>query len=103
MLIRLTTPEKLDALIDYLERERHLVWPNFNTEETFRDWFIKKVKEEMESGTVLLNVDWNYNYQKMRIEASACSIRLSEITTDEEYLKDEEYIKNGSYLSESDE
>lgn len=99
MLIRLTTPEKFDALIDYLERERHLVWPNLNTEETYRDWFIKKVKEEMKSDTVFLNVDWDYNYQEMRIEASAGRIRLSEITTDEEYLKEEEDIKNGQHTN----
>lgn len=102
MLIRLTTPKQFDALIDYLERERHLVWPNLNTEESYRDWYIKKVKEEMESDTVFLNVEWDYNNREMRVEARAGSIRLSEIITDEGYLKEED-IKNGNYRAESDE
>lgn len=89
MLLRLTSPETFDKVIDYLEKERHLQWPNLGTEEPYRDWFIKKTKEEMKTDTVFLNVEWEYDTNKDCIVASAGSTQLSEMLTDEKYLKGE--------------
>lgn len=89
MLIRLTTPQAFDRLIDYLEKERHLEWPDIKTVETYRDWFIRKTKKEMKTDTVFLNVNWEYDADKRCIVCSAGIMLLSEITTDEDYLKDD--------------
>lgn len=89
MLLRLTSPETFDKVIDYLEKERHLQWPNLDTKESYRDWFIKKTKEEMKTDTVFLNVEWEYDTNKRCIVANAGSTRLSEMLTDEKYLKGE--------------
>lgn len=46
MQIRLTTLEALDRLIDFLEKERDLVWPEWSGfSKTYRDVFIETVKE----------------------------------------------------------
>lgn len=81
MQLRLTSPEAFDCLIDYLEKERNLVWP------CFRDHFIEAIKKRIKNDTVLLEVDWTYNARTNRVEAIARYSALSEILTDEEYLK----------------
>lgn len=81
MQIRLTSPETFDRLIDYLEKERNLVWP------CFRDYIIEAIKKRMKNDTVLLEVDWRYNPRTKRVEATASYSVLSEIETDEEYQK----------------
>lgn len=81
MTIRLTTPEAFDRLIDHLEKERNLVWS------CFRDYLIETVKKRMKNETVLLEVDWVCNPRTKRVEATASYSVLSEIETDEEYLK----------------
>lgn len=89
MLIRLTTPEAFDALIDYLERERNLTWPDFSfSGESFRDEFIRETKEAMAHSTVLLTVDWKYDAKQRQLICEADRILLEKITTDEKYLKD---------------
>lgn len=90
MLIRLTTPKAFDQLIEYLEKERHLEWPELHTTETYRDWFIRETKKAMKKDTVFLNLDWRYGADSRRVTCSAGRILLSEITTDEDYLKDNE-------------
>lgn len=88
MIIRLTTPEAFDRLIDFLERERYLTWPKIkDCEDSFRDWFIAKAKKAMESEQVFLEVRWEYNPRTYRIEATAHYMALSEIDTDENFLK----------------
>lgn len=81
MQIRLTSPETFDRLIDYLEKERNLVW-SFT-----RDYFIETVKKHMKNDLVLLEVDWRYNPRTKCVEATASYSVLSEIKTDEEWLK----------------
>lgn len=89
MLIRLTSPEALDRLIAYLEKERDLVWMQLDTKESFRDYVIRTIKEQMKTDTIFLEVNWDYNRQAMRIECSVHSRPFKEIPTDEEYLKEE--------------
>lgn len=89
MLIRLTSPEAFDRLIDLLEKKRHLEWPDLKTKESYRDWFIRKTRKEMETDTVFLDVEWEYDHEKGAITARAGAMRLSEMCTDEEYLKDD--------------
>lgn len=43
----------------------------------------------MKTDTVFLNVEWEYDTNKNCIVASAGSTRLSEMLTDEKYLKGE--------------
>lgn len=81
MQIRLTSPETFDRLIDYLEKKRNLVWSYT------RDYFIETVKKHMKNDTVLLEVDWRYNPRTKRVEATARYFVLSEVETDEEWLK----------------
>lgn len=89
MQIRLTTPEAFDRLIDYLEKERDLVWPIIDKDRNkYRNWFIAKAKKLMETDTVLLDVEWRYNGQTNRVESEAHFMDLSEIATDEEYLEE---------------
>lgn len=90
MLIRLTTREALDRLIAYLEKERGLVWPQLDTKEPFRDYVIRTIKEGMQTDTIFLEVNWDFNPQTMRIECSVHSRPFKEIQTDEEYLKENE-------------
>ncbi len=67
MQLRLTTPEALDRLIDFLEKERDLVWPEWSGfDKTYRDIFIETVKENMAKDTI-----------------------FSEIATDDEYVNAE--------------
>lgn len=90
MQIRLTSPETFDRLIDYLEKERDLVWPEWSGfSKTYRDVFIETVKENMAKDTVLLNVEWEYNAQSNRVEPKVYYTIFSEIATDEEYLNEE--------------
>lgn len=90
MQLRLTTPEAFDRLIDFLEKERDLVWPEWEGfDMSYRDIFIEKVKENMTKDTVLLNVEWGYNVQSNRLESKAYYTIFSEIATDEEYLNEE--------------
>ena len=42
-------------------------WRGFNN--SYRDVFIKTVKENMANDTVLLNVEWEYNNQTNRLES----------------------------------
>lgn len=97
MQLRLTTPEAFERLIDFLEKERDLVWPEwsgFNM--SYRDVFIETVKENMANDTVLLNVEWGYNAQSNRLESKVYYTIFSEISTDEEYLDEErEEKENG--------
>lgn len=79
MLLRLTTPEAFDRLIRYLEKERNL--------KDCHDYFIPYIKEKMLSGTVYLDIDWDYDLQK-GLTAHASYIAANEITTDEDYLKE---------------
>lgn len=79
MLLRLTTPEAFESLIRYLETERNL--------KDCRDYFVPYVKEKMLSGTVYLDIDWDYDLQK-GLTAHASYIAANEITTDEDYLKE---------------
>lgn len=88
MLIRLTTPEALDRLIVYLEKERGLTWPQLDTKEPFRDWWLRTAKEEMKNDTILLEVNWEYNSEKARIDCFVSTRPFREIVTDEEYLKE---------------
>lgn len=88
MLIRLTTPKAFDRLIEHLEKEQHLEWPELHTTETYRDWFIRNTKKAIKKDTVFLNLDWRYDADRQRITCSAGRIQLSEITTDEDYIKD---------------
>lgn len=90
MTIRLTTPEAFDRLIDFLEKERDLVWPDVfkGMDKTYRDYFIENVKDKMKTDTVFLHVEWKFNAQKPTcLESLAWYTLLSEIGTDEEYLK----------------
>ena len=98
MQLRLTTPEAFDRLIDFLEKERDLVWPEWSGfDKTYRDIFIETVKENMAKDTVLLNVEWGYNAQSNRLESKVYYTIFSEIATDEEYLNEELREKeNGS-------
>ena len=90
MQLRLTTPEAFDRLIDYLEKERDLVWPAWSGfDKTYRDIFIETVKENMAKDTVLLNVEWEYNAQSNRIESKVYYTIFSEIATDDEYVNAE--------------
>ena len=90
MQLRLTTPEAFDRLIDFLEKERDLVWTEWRGFDTsYRDVFIEKVKENMAKDTVLLNVEWEYNAQSNRLESKVYYTIFSEIATDEEYLDEE--------------
>ena len=89
MQLRLTTPEAVDRLIDFLERERDLVWPEWSGfDKTYRDVFIETVKKNMAKDAVLLNVEWEYNAQSNRLESKAYYTIFSEIATDEEYLNE---------------
>ena len=90
MQLRLTTPEAFDRLIDFLEKERDLVWTEWRGfDKSYRDVFIEKVKENMAKDTVLLNVEWEYNAQSNRLESKVYYTIFSEIATDEEYLDEE--------------
>ena len=90
MQLRLTTPEAFYRLIDFLEKERDLVWPEWRGfDKTYRDIFIETVKENMAIDTVLLNVEWEYNAQSDRVESKVYYTIFSEIATDEEYLNEE--------------
>ena len=90
MQLRLTTPEAFDRLIDFLERKRDLVWPEWRGfDKSYRDVFIETVKENMAKDTVLLNVEWGYNAQSSRMESKAYYTIFSDISTDEEYLNEE--------------
>lgn len=90
MQLRLTTPEAFDRLIDFLEKERDLVWPEWRGfDKSYRDVFIKIVKENMAKDTVLLNVEWGYNAQSNRLESKVYYTIFSDISTDEEYLNEE--------------
>ena len=90
MQLRLTTPEALDRLIDFLEKERDLVWPEWSGfDKTYRDVFIETVKKNMAKDTVLLNVEWEYNAQSNRLESKAYYTIFSEIATDDEYVNAE--------------
>ena len=90
MQLRLTTPEAFDRLIDFLEKERDLVWPEWSGfSKTHRDVFIETVKENMAKDTVLLNVEWEYNAQSNRLESKVCYTIFSEIATDDEYVNAE--------------
>lgn len=90
MQLRLTTPEAFDRLIDFLEKERDLVWPEWSGfDKTYRDIFIETVKENMAKDTVLLNVEWEYNAQTNRLESKVYYTIFSEIATDDEYVNAE--------------
>ncbi len=90
MQLRLTTPEAVDRLIDFLEKERDLVWPEWSGfDKTYRDIFIENVKKNMAKDTVLLNVEWEYNAQSNRLESKAYYTIFSEIATDDEYVNAE--------------
>lgn len=90
MQLRLTTPEAFDRLIDFLEKERDLVWPEWRGfDKSYRDAFIETVKENMAKDTVLLNIEWGYNAQSSRMESKAYYTIFSDISTDEEYLNEE--------------
>ena len=90
MQLRLTTPEAFDHLIDFLERKRDLVWPEWRGfDKPYRDVFIETVKKNMTKDTVLLNVEWGYNAQSNRLESKVYYTIFSEISTDEEYLNEE--------------
>lgn len=96
MIIRLTSPEAFDRLIEYLEAERDLVWPECSGfSKSYRDHFIEEAKRLMANDTVLLNVDWHYNGQTNRVESEAHFMALSEIATDEVYLEESKEDKNG--------
>lgn len=96
MILRLTTPEALDRLIEYLEVKRDLVWPEWKGfDKTYRDAFIEIVKEKMQTDTVFIKLEWNYNVQTNSVEARAYYIGYSEIQTDEEYLEASKEEKNG--------
>lgn len=90
MQLRLTTPEAFVRLIDFLEGERNLVWPEWRGfDKSYRDVFIENVKKNMAKDTVLLNVEWGYNAQSNRLESKVYYTIFSEISTDEEYLDEE--------------
>lgn len=90
MQLRLTTPEAFDRLIDFLERKRDLVWPEWRGfDKSYRDVFIENVKKNMAKDTVLLNIEWGYNAQSSRMESKVYYTIFSEISTDEEYLDEE--------------
>lgn len=90
MQLRLTTPEAFDRLIDYLEKKRDLVWPEWRGfDKSYRDVFIETVKENMAKDTVLLNVEWEYNNQTNRLESKVYYTIFSEISTDDEYVNAE--------------
>ena len=94
MLIRLTNPQALDRLIEYLEKDRGLVWPQLPTREPFRDWKIRTIKEEMQSDIIFLEVNWAFNPETLNLECSVCSRPYREILTDEEYLKEDDENEN---------
>lgn len=94
MLIRLTNPQALDRLIEYLEKDRGLVWPQLATREPFRDWKIRTIKEEMQSDIIFLEVNWAFNPETLNLECSVCSRPYREILTDEEYLKEDDENEN---------
>lgn len=94
MLIRLTTSKAFDQLIEHLEKECHLEWPELHTTETYRDWFIRNTKKAMKKDTVFLDVDWRYDAARGRLVCRVGRILLSEITTDEDYIKDNENGNN---------
>lgn len=94
MLIRLTTSKAFDQLIEYLEKECHLEWPELHTTETYRDWFIRNTKKAIKSDTVFLNLDWRYDTDRQLLVCSVSRMLLSEITTDEDYIKDNENGNN---------
>lgn len=91
MMIRLTTPEALDRVIDFLERKRHLEWPQVTgMSKSYRDYSLEDAKEKMRYGTVLMEVNWQYDHDRNRIVASAHFIAVNELDTDEMYLDEEE-------------
>ena len=90
MQLRLTTPEAFDRLIDFLEKERDLLWPEWSGfSKTYRDVFIETVKENMAKDTVLLTVEWGYNAHSNRLESKVYYTIFSEISTDDEYVNAE--------------
>lgn len=96
MLIRLTTPEAFDRLIDCLEKERNLTWPTtkFSDGTTYRDNFIANVKEKMKSVTQVMNIDWKYDSQRNCVYPDLFVCSLDEMLTDEDYLKELQYDPN---------
>ena len=90
MQLRLTTPEAFDRLIDFLEKKRYLVWPEWSGfDKSYRDVFIETVKKNMAKDTVMLNVEWGYNAQSNRLESKVYFTIFSEIATDDEYVNAE--------------
>lgn len=89
MILRLTTPGEFDRLVEYLEKERGLVWPTFDgSTQKFRDFFIEYVKQLMASDTTFVEVEWKFNHGNNRLEASMRAFTYGEIQTDGEYLKE---------------
>lgn len=88
MLIRLTTPENLDRLIDYMEHERNLVWPDYpGFKPSYKDEILNEAKEQMKSGMVLMDVAWEWNSDKNRVVGEAGFIYIDELRTDVTYLR----------------
>ena len=84
-MIRLTSEKAFDALIEYLE-PLGLRWPQLQTQESYRDWFIRETKALLATDTILVEVQWMYNPETGYVEVSMCRRPLGEIDTDEEYL-----------------
>ena len=92
MLIRLTTPEAFDRLVDYLERERGLVWPEVlkDGKNTFPAWFREFAKVAIKKDTVFVDVTFDYDCEKRRMVSHMTYMTMSDIDTDEQYLKEHE-------------
>ena len=88
MLIRLTTPENLDRLIDYMERERNLVWPDYpGFKPSYKDEILNEAKEQLKSGTVLMDVAYEWDFDKNRVVGEAGFIYIDELRTDATCLR----------------
>lgn len=85
MLLRPTTPESLDRLVNYLEKHRGLEWSIVNgANESYRDWWIRTAKEAIQANDgVIIEVYWH---------ASQCFIHWHKheaLETVDEYLESE--------------
>lgn len=86
----------LDRVVDFLERKRLLEWPQVTgISKSYRDYSLEDAKEKMRYGTVLMEVNWQYDHDKHRIVASAHFIAVNELDTDEMYLDEEEEEEEG--------
>lgn len=94
MLVRLTSPENFDKLIDFFEKYENLTWEDVPSGEEYRQNFIQKTKEAMKKGPVIIDFLFEYDIVSKKDVTYPVRIEIESLMNEKEVITKRAILKD---------